>query len=217
MITKNKDNLNSLKLEENKNVVMCEELLAENNLYEIYQVSKRIPFSKTNKFLLSIFSIASLVISLGIDKDSIDESIPLIATTLIGGILTALGFLIAGYTIFCSVFHHKLSMELYNSQTKPYGFSQLKYSHLLFMRVFFYYLAYVFFLIIIIFFSKPNYLVGYLASKSHVFDCLFLIINYITYNILFIFFTFLILQLASFIFNIYHSIMTSICLTEINK
>ncbi|KYQ83038.1 hypothetical protein AWW72_15895 [Acinetobacter sp. NRRL B-65365] len=204
-------------MESNKNVKMCEELLKENNLFEVYIASRKIPFSKTNKFLLLIFSIISIFSTLGIENKEFVEAIPAIASTLLGAVLTVLGFLIAGYTIFCSVLSHNLSMELYNSEDKPFGFSKLKYSHLLFMRVFSYYLIYTFLLFIIVFFCKSTSLSALISLISQHDDCIFLITNYILYNFLFIGISFLLLQLASFIFNIYHTVMTSICSTEINK
>lgn len=202
---------------ENKNIEMCNELLEESNLIEVYLTSRKIPFSKTNFTLLSIFSIFSLLFSIGITPKDLAEIIPIISTTLIGVILIVLGFLIAGYAIFCSVINHSLSIELYNSETKPYGFSQLKYSHLLFMRVFFYYLSYTFFLILIFFFSKTHLLTNFIIKKLENIDLLFYLTNYLIFNTLFIGIIFLLLQLASFTFNIYHSVMTSICLNEINK
>lgn len=204
-------------MENNKNVQMCEELLNEKNLFEVYRVSRKIPFSKTNKFLLIIFCIISLIFTLGIDDKELVKDIPELSSTLLAAVLTVLGFLIAGYTIFCSVLNHSLSMELYNSEEKPYGFSQLKYSHLLFMRVFFYYLIYAFFLFSVVFFSKSTSLSSIISVISTHDKCIFFITNYILYNSLFIGMSFLMLQLASFIFNIYHTVMTSICSTEINK
>ena len=196
---------------------MCEELLNENNLFEVYKVSRKIPFSKINTFLLIIFCILSLFVTLGIDGQDLVKDIPVLSSTLLAAVLTVLGFLIAGYTIFCSVLNHSLSMELYNSEEKPLGFSQLKYSHLLFMRVFFYYLVYAFFLFSVVFFSKSTSLSSIISVISDHDKCIFFILNYILYNSLFMGMSFLMLQLASFIFNIYHTVMTSICLTEINK
>ena len=196
---------------------MCEELLNENNLFEVYRVSRKIPFSKMNKFLLIIFCIISLIFTLGIDGQELVKDIPVLSSTLLAAVLTVLGFLIAGYTIFCSVLNHNLSMELYNSEEKPLGFSQLKYSHLLFMRVFFYYLVYAFFLFSVVFFSKSTSLSSIISVISDHDRCIFFILNYIIYNSLFMGMSFLMLQLAYFIFNIYHTVMTSICLTEINK
>ena len=202
---------------ENKNVEMFNELLDEKNLFDVYLTSRKIPFSNTNIFLLTIFSIISLSLSLGITSSELAEMIPTISASLISVILTVLGFLIAGYAIFCSVMNHTLSIEIYNSNTKPFGFSQLKYSHLLFMRVFFYYLLYTIFLTFIIFFSKSKILEPLITSKIENINCFYHLINYLVFNILFIGISFLLLQLASFTFNIYHSVMTSICLNEINK
>jgi hypothetical protein len=201
----------------NDNVKMCQELLAENNLYEVYLSSRKIPFSKLNRNLLVLFTLTSLTLTLNIDSENLAKIILSVASDLISVVLTVLGFLIAGYTIFCSVMNHSLSMGLYNSETRPHGFSQLKYSHLLFIRVFFYYLIYTFFLILITFFSNVQFLNTLTSVSSVQIEYVFYVVNYIIFNILFIGVIFLLLQLASFTFNIYHSVMTSICLTEINK
>ena len=199
------------------NVQMCQELLAENNIYEVYLTSRKIPFSKLNRNLLILFTLTSLALTFSIDSENLAKIIQSISNDLISVVLTVLGFLIAGYTIFCSVMNHNLSMELYKSETRPYGFSQLKYSHLLFIRVFFYYLIYTFFLILIYFFSNSQLLTSLMSENLQRIECVFYVINYIIFNVLFIGIIFLLLQLASFTFNIYHSVMTSICLTEINK
>lgn len=212
----NKNNFQDIS-QEDENVKMCMELLAENNLYEVYLTSRTIPFSKLNRNLLIIFSIFSAILSLSIEGDKLADIITSNSSDLISVVLTVLGFLIAGYAIFCSVINHSLSIELYKSETKPYGFSQLKYSHLLFMRVFFYYLIYTFILILIQFFSKSQLLTNLMHENIERIECIFYIVNYLVFNLLFIGIIFLLLQLASFTFNIYHSVMTSICLTEINK
>ena len=168
-------------------------------------------------YKILIFSaIFSILITLMIDPSILADSIINLSKNLIGVILTVLGFLIAGYAIFCSVLNHELSIELYESKHKTSGFSNLKHSHLLFMRVFFYYLVYTFFLIFIIFFSNVNVLLLHFFSDQFI-NTTFYIINYLIYNLLFIGIVFLLLQLSSFTFNIYHSVMSSICHTEINK
>lgn len=214
---KNNNTKDELDTPENHLEKMCQELTAENNLYEVYLASRRIPFSTINRNLLIIFSAISLLLTLTIDSEILAENILLISNNLISVVLTVLGFLIAGYTIFCSVMNHNLSMDLYHSETRPYGFSQLKHSHLLFMRVFFYYLIYTFILILIQFFSKSQLLINLMGNNLEKIECVFYLINYLVFNVLFIGIVFLLLQLASFTFNIYHSVMTSICLTEINK
>lgn len=214
---KNNNTKNELDTPENHLETMCQELTAENNLYEVYLASRRIPFSTINRNLLIFFSAISLLLTLTIDSDVLAENILLISNNLISVVLTVLGFLIAGYTIFCSVMNHDLSMDLYHSETHLYGFSQLKHSHLLFMRVFFYYLIYTFILILIQFFSKSQLLINLMENNLETIECVFYLINYLVFNVLFIGIVFLLLQLASFTFNIYHSVMTSICLTEINK
>lgn len=199
-----------------KNIDMCDELLAENNLYEIYKTARRIPLSTLNRNILVLCSILSILLTLTIDPSTLAQTILVLSSDLISIVLTVLGFLIAGYAIFCSVLDHELSIELYESKHKSSGFSKLKHSHLLFMRVFFYYLVYTFFLVFIQFFSSAN-IFSLSVFNDNIIYFTFHITNYLTLNLLFIGIVFLLLQLASFTFNIYHSVMTSICYTEINK
>ena len=105
-----------------------------------------------------------------------------------------------------------MSVLLHLSGTREYGISKLKITHLKFIRVFIYYIIYAISLVFIIAFSGENKILYILFDESMFnFELFFKIINLIIFNWIVVFFLFLLIQLGAFVFNIYHSVMTSVC------
>lgn len=186
-------------------------LKSEKNIFQLYLSSRKIPFSKTNKGILIVSLIISLMISVGMPLEDLFKKIESLSFLLIGTVATVTGFLIAGYAIFCSVTAPKLSILMYSKGAKKYGFSNLKYTHLIFIRVFIYYLFYTITIVLIAAFSGyKGYFFKFIIDNFECNQLIFKSINVFVFNWIVVFFIFLLLQLGSFIFNIYHSIMTSI-------
>ncbi len=186
-------------------------LKSEKNIFQLYLSSRKIPFSKTNKKVLAICIAVSMLISIGMPLEDLFKKIDSLSSLLIGTVATVTGFLIAGYAIFCSVTAPKLSILMYLNGSKKYGLSNLKYTHLIFIRVFIYYIFYTITIVLITAFSGyKGYFFKYIVDNFECNDFIFKAINIFTFNWIVIFFLFLLLQLGSFIFNIYHSIMTAI-------
>lgn len=186
-------------------------LKSEKNIFHLYLSSRKIPFSKANKQILIGCLVVSVFISLGMPLEDLFKKIESLSLVLLGTVATVTGFLIAGYAIFCSVTAPKLSLLMYLNGAKKYGFSNLKYTHLIFIRVFIYYLFYAISIVLVTAFSGyKGYFFDLIIDKFECNDLIFKSINVFIFNWIVVFFIFLLLQLGSFIFNIYHSIMTSI-------
>lgn len=128
-------------------------LKSEKNIFQLYLSSRKIPFSKTNKRVLLVCIVISIFISIGMPLEDLFIKIGSLSSVLLGTVVTVTGFLIAGYAIFCSVTAPKLSILMYLNGSKKYGFSNLKYTHLIFIRVFIYYLFYTITIVLISAFS----------------------------------------------------------------
>lgn len=186
-------------------------LKSEKDIFSLYLSSRKIPFSQRNKKLLAIFAVISIVLSTGMDFEDLFKKIESLSVLLLATVATVTGFLIAGYAIFCAVTEPKLSVLMYLKGTPKYGFSNLKYTHLVFIRVFIYYVFYTVSLTMISAFSGyKGYGFEYITQETECSALIFKIINLLIFNWIVIYFIFLLLQLGAFIFNIYHSIMTAI-------
>lgn len=188
-----------------------DELLGDKNLIDLYKSSRIIPFSQKNKKIVCCLGVISLFSSIGITSIELFEHIESLSSSLLGTIATITGFLIAGYTIFCSVMSPKLSLLLFALGKVEHNMSELKKTHLNLIRVFIYCLFFLILLILISAFSGTNNLFYIIVSnffKNH--ETIFYLTNYITFNIIVIYSLFLIIQLGVFIFNIYHAIMTAL-------
>lgn len=190
---------------------LAKELLKEKHLLNVYLSARAIPFSRKNIIILLIFSIISLLFSYGISSNELFEKINTLSSLLIATIITVTGFLIAGYTIFCSVVSPKLSILLFSIGKTKNGLSELKRAHLSLIRVFIYCLFYTLTLVIISAFSGThNFIFHYIENSWNFSTTIFHVINYFIFNFILIFFFFLMIQLGSFIYNIYHTIMMTI-------
>lgn len=192
------------------------ELLKEKNLLQIYKEARKIPFSRFNKIILVSFTIIFVVNGLFIDNKDLFEKINSVTSLLIGVVVSTMGFLIAGYTIFCTVMTPELSLKMDSCKGK-YLPSLLKEAHFLFIRVFLYYLIYTFLLICVLALGGSSGIGIELIQGTANFHYTIYLTNLITYIVLFSGAVFLILQLASFIFNIYHTIMTTLAYEAVKQ
>ena len=105
--------------------------------------------------------------------------------------------------------HEYLKFFGTNNQQKIDRF--LIYERDLLIRVFIYCLFYTITLVIISAFSGThNFIYSYIENSFIFSKTLFHIVNYLVFNFILIFFFFLMIQLGSFIYNIYHTIMMTI-------
>lgn len=187
-------------------------LLEEKNIREIYKKSKVIPLSNFNKFFPITIGLIFFVILL-LNNTSIETSytkINELVSFLFSAIFATLGFLVTGYTIFCTITPLDLQKKMIAYTDKKTELIFFKKVHFTFIRVFIYFIAFSFSLFIIYLFKDLN--LGY-KTKYITIENLSNIYRYINYVILAFLVsgtTFLFCEISSFIFNIYNSIATTL-------
>ncbi|QDT83831.1 hypothetical protein [Gimesia chilikensis] len=201
--------------EEQKKVL--DDLLKEKNLWMIYSESKKIGFSKKFNFYTSWLSfLICLIFSLCLaDKSNLPELLSKILEIAFTTSISLLGFLLAGFAFFATIADKKLFFSMAEIPHKESGLSYLKYNFFSFMRVFIEYLVFALIsLSLLVVFDKKSGLsewfkVTFQSSSFYGYSVDQLLFCLLLSCILGTF-IYLLLQLKSFIFNIYHVVMTSI-------
>jgi len=190
----------------------AKDLMKEKRLWDIYLASRRIPFSRFNTITtLMVFIV--LIVNSWLTTQSISDTILVVrefSGTGLATSLSTLGFLLAGFTIFATISQPNLSLRMAEIINPESGLSYLKHNYFVFYRVFIYYLAFSIFCLFIIMFGHKGGLISLLVLYSPYSDCVKYAVIKIAYVLLFTGYYFLIMQLKSFIFNIYHAVMTSL-------
>jgi hypothetical protein len=138
----------------------------------------------------------------------IKDQILRLAELVFGFSLNVLGFLLAGFTIFAMISKPELLIQMQKREHPEYKMSWLKYNYCVFFRVFMYYLMFAFFCAFVLLFGQSHSIWSHLfgddgASKTEkliVLKTMFVVIGGGWFVLL--------LSLKSFIFNIYHVVMT---------
>lgn len=188
------------------------DLTKEKRLWDIYIASKRIPFSRFNAITTALVFVLLLANS-WFTTQPVEQTIELVRELSKTGLtvaLSTLGFLLAGFTIFATVTQPSLSLRMSEITHPDSGLSYLKHNYFVFIRVFIYYLAFSIFCLLIIMFGHEGGLVPLVASYSPYPEHVKFAITKASYVILLTGYYFLVMQLKSFIFNIHHSVMTSL-------
>ncbi len=187
-------------------------LTKEKRLWDIYMASRRIPFSRFN-FITTLIVFLALVANSWLTSQSIDKTIEIIRIMSSNGLaisLSTLGFLLAGFTIFATVSQPSLSLRMSEIRNPDSGLSYLKHNYFIFLRVFIYYIVFSVFCLFVIMFGHEGGLISLLVSYAPYEESVKFGVVKISYVLLFTGYYFLIMQLKSFVFNIYHSVMTSL-------
>ncbi|ATH76168.1 hypothetical protein CLM76_00445 [Vreelandella venusta] len=188
------------------------ELTREKKLWDVYLASRRIPFSRFN-FISTLVVFILLVFNAAFSRETMPDTIELVREMASSGFaisLSTLGFLLAGFTIFATVSQPSLSLSMAAVTNEKSGLSYLKHNYFIFLRVFIYYIAFSVFSLSIIIFGHSGGLIATIINLSPNPDPLRFFIIKAAYVLLFTGYYFLIMQLKSFIFNIYSSVMTSL-------
>lgn len=188
------------------------ELTNEKKLWDIYLASRRIPFSRFNVISTLVVFIL-LMANAAFSTESLGETTKLVRDMAANGFsisLSTLGFLLAGFTIFATVSQPNLSLSMAAIINDTSGLSFLKHNYFVFLRVFIYYIVFCVFSLFIVVFGHAGGLVSTIVNHTPNSEFVRFVIVKASYVILFTGYYFLIMQLKSFIFNIYHSVMTSL-------
>ena len=188
------------------------ELLQEKNLREIYTKSKTIPLSNFNTYFPVVVGAIFLFI-LHIGNVSIETSyskINELSSFLFSPIFATLGFLVAGYTIFCTISPLDLQKKMIKYTDEKTKLIFFKKVHFTFIRVFIYFIVFSFLLFLIFFFKDLNLDLGKSIFKIDSLRGIYKYTNYLILTLLITGTTFLFCELSSFIFNIYNSVATTL-------
>lgn len=187
-------------------------LLEEKNIREIYKKSQVIPLSNFNKFFPITIGLIFFVILI-LNNTSIETSytkINELVSFLFSAIFATLGFLVTGYTIFCTITPLDLQKKMIAYTDRKTELIFFKRVHFTFIRVFIYFIAFSFSLFIIYLFKDLNlgYETKYITIEN--LSNIYRYLNYIILTFLISGTTFLFCEISSFVFNIYHSIATTL-------
>jgi len=198
-----------------------DDLLKEKRLWAVYRASLRIPRSKVNISVALLFCIMTVVLTIGGSKASeIANQLHSMATIAFGATVSLLGFLIAGFSFFATVSDKKMFCRMAEFLHKESGLSYLKYNLFIFMRVFAEYLIVCIGSLGMILVLQPNSAAretvqSWMSDRSWppwlqppwAFDVAMLSLML---GVLVGLFVYILMELGSFIFNVYHVVMTSI-------
>ncbi|WP_159516822.1 hypothetical protein [Acinetobacter sp. 18QD2AZ41W] len=182
------------------------DFLNERNLWQIYLKSRVIPTSKINKWGTFAITLISFINGAFLSNQELYEVIKTTSGSLFGVLITTLGFLVAGYTIFCTVLPVDLQKQMMIAIDEDTNLSYLKKFHFLFLRVFFYFVVFSGFLFLVNFFQGSSGLIFHFIENP----CFFFSLNLVGYTLISGFTVFLLFELMSFIFNIFESVRSAL-------
>ena len=193
---------------------ILQDLLREKSLWAVYVRSRSIPFSWLNNAAGVIVAIAIGVASCwSASMANVADHLSALSVLAFNTSISLLGFLLAGFSFFATVSDKSMFCRMAEVQHKESGLSYLKYNFYVFMRVFFEYsvVAVVSFLLAVI--LQPDS--GTRIVLTRLLDDILptragIWVLSGALGLLAGSFAYLLLQLKSFIFNVFHVVMTSI-------
>ncbi len=195
-----------------------EDLLKERSLLDIYRIARLTPANGLNVgvTIVVFFISCAYCISAGTNQTTVLILLRQISSDAISFTASILGFLVAGFTIFVTtkpeVFYMMARIE-----KEGMGISYLKYNLSIFLLVFIHYLAFTILCIAFrVFFSSKGPAALFLAAIP-IEAKTASILKQVGISAFFVFFVswlfYILMLLKSFIFNVYHIVMTGIALT----
>lgn len=187
-------------------------LMNEKSLWDIYVQARRIPFNRFN-FWATFFVLVAVALQYCMLEITLDEKLKIIrefSTMALGVVVSVLGFILAGFTIFATISQPEMLVAMSRHRHEVSQFSYLKNNFFTFMRVFIYYLLYTVFCLMVIIFAVKGGLVHKLVMLSPISWKIAEWLVGAAYVGLYAGMFFLLMQLKSFIYNVYHSVMTAI-------
>lgn len=195
-----------------------EDLLRERSLWDVYRIARLTPANGLNVVvaLLMFFVCVTYCISPTITSSAVLVLLRSISSDALAFSASILGFLVAGFTIFVTS-KSEIFFLMAKTEQKPTGVSYLKYNLSVFLLVFIHYLAFTIFCVTIRLLCAPQGPASIILSAMPLGyeDSLHLKAGGI-YGFFCVFatwFLYLLMLLKSFIFNVYHIVMTGIAIT----
>lgn len=187
-------------------------LMEEKSLWDIYVKARRIPMSSFT-FWMTILVLTLVSLQYCMLEISLDEKLRIVrefSTLAIGLVVSVLGFILAGFTIFATISQPDMLVAMSKHRHEKSHMSYLKNNFFIFMRVFIYYLIYTIFCLLVIIFAVKGGLVHKLVQLSPISWRISEWLVGMAYVSLYTGFFFLLMQLKSFIYNVYHTVMTAV-------
>jgi hypothetical protein len=191
-----------------------DDLLAEKKLLDVFKKSLRLPRSKFNLFS-TVLAIVLLTIHVSYSTQSrldLHNAVRAAAANGFSLSLGLLGFLIAGLTILSSVSSSGLVVHMANTEYKNSGISYLKYNYFGLVSVFIWYLIFAFCCMAITVFGAQGSALSAIINALGCDSWTPLAKDFLAKGAFILIYSFqfyLLLQLKSFVFNVYHISMTS--------
>lgn len=187
-------------------------LMDEKSLWAIYVKARRIPFSSFN-FWMTFIVFILVTLQYCMLEISLDEKLKIVrefSTMALGVVVSVLGFILAGFTIFATISQPDMLVAMSKHRHDKSQLSFLKNNFFIFMRVFIYYLVYTVFCLLVIVFAIKGGLVHKIIQLSPISWKITEWLVGMAYVTLYAGMFFLLMQLKSFIYNVYHTVMTAI-------
>ncbi|MGH8073502.1 MAG: hypothetical protein ACREO4_05450 [Lysobacter sp.] len=184
----------------------------EKSLWAIYIQARRIPTNKFNAVTTLLVFLGAVVTS-WLSEASTSATIKMVrefATLGFNGALTVLGFLVAGFTIFATISNPNMLIRMGAMRHLESGLSWLKFTFFILIRTFLYFLVFAVFCYLVIFFGGSGGLVATLVKLSPYPREVTFALAKIAFVVMATFQYFLLVQLKSFIFNVYHSVVAAL-------
>ncbi|WP_155301746.1 hypothetical protein [Burkholderia gladioli] len=195
-----------------------EDLLKERSLWDVYKIARLTPANGFNVAVTLIVFFVCIVycIFVGTDQYVVLGLLRQTTTDAIAFSTSILGFLVAGFTI-CVSSKSEIFFEMAKVERDDTGVSYLKYNLSIFLLVFIHYLAFTVLCVSIrVFFASGGPGGVFLRSIPVSSESLGLIRS-VGISLVFVgfvtWFFYILMLLKSFIFNVYHIVMTGIALT----
>lgn len=195
-----------------------EDLLKERSLLDVYRIARLTPANGLNVgvTLVVFFICCVYCLTAGANQVPVLTLLRQISSDAIAFTASILGFLVAGFTIFATtrpeVFYIMAKVE-----KEGMGVSYLKYNLSIFLLVFIHYLSFTIYCVTLRVFFPPQGPAAFIFQAVPMSKAAAVTAKEIGISIVFVTFTswlfYILMLLKSFIFNVYHIVMTSVALT----
>lgn len=188
------------------------DLTAEKSLWDVYKKARWISHTRFNT-IATVLLGGILIVGFFLNPFETKKAVAMVRELAKTGFevsLNVLGFLLAGYTVFTSVCKVELFVEMARHKKDGYEFSHLKYNMFLFMNTFVSFMVFSFYCLLIMLLCHEK---GFLTTcVNYMFYKEFykMVVAHIGLFTIGIGLFYIMLTMKSLIFNIYHTVMTSI-------
>lgn len=185
---------------------------AELNLWQVWNKARRIPTSGFNLWAtVAVFAfVATTTFFSSHDAVALIGYVRELAQFGFNAAVTVLGFLVAGFTIFASVSNPNMLIEMGSLQHPKSGLSWMKHSFFVLLRAFIYYIIYAVICFFVVYLGVAKGPISFLLNLTPHPDEYALCLAKVTYVVLVVGQFFLLMQLKSFIFNVYSGVVANL-------